>query len=134
MTLTSANICPRIENWHVMDECTLSDHLYIFFILQSSDNEKKKRNKSYVKWSHKKMDETMYNEFFEWVCTGEMELDVNNAATWLNETIAGACDAAMPRVKPHNKNSVYWWSQEIAAARRDCNKSRRIWLKRKIKL
>lgn len=79
------------------------------------------------------MNEAMYSETLEWICTGETKLDTNNAAAWLSNSITEACDASMPRIKPHKNNSIYWWSQEIAIARRECNKKRRQWQKAKKK-
>jgi len=107
--------------------------MYISFSLNKSTSKNNIVKKKYIKWSVKKLDEDIYNEVMEWLCTGELNLNVGSAANWLNSAITDACEAAMPRVKPHHKNSMYWWNDDIAQARRNCNKERRKWQKGKRK-
>ncbi|KAH8303896.1 hypothetical protein KR044_011726, partial [Drosophila immigrans] len=41
--------------------------------------------------------------------------------------VKAACDYSMPRARAHNRHHspVYWWNDEIANARRQCNYARR---------
>ncbi|XP_025267626.1 uncharacterized protein LOC112639047 [Camponotus floridanus] len=133
LTWVSDRLHPRIQNWHIMDECTLSDHVYISFNLNKSTSTNNIVKKKYIKWAVKKLVEDMYNEVMEWLCTGEINLNADNAANWLNDTITDACEAAMPHIKPHHKSSMYWWSDDIALACHTCNRERRKWQKGKRK-
>lgn len=133
LTWASDRLYSKVQDWHVMDECTLSDHMYISFKLNKSTSKNNIVKKKYIKWAIKKLDEDMYNEVMEWLCTGEVNLNKENAANWLSDIITDACEAAMPRAKPHHRNSVYWWSENIAQVRRNCNKERRKWQKSKRK-
>lgn len=141
LTWITANICHKIISWQVLDEVTLSDHLYIFFKLDINDiynenndihNERRKKMK-YTRWCHKKMDTDMFVEALEWQCAEEKEFTVDNAAQWLTETMTQACDSSMLRAKPQRKSSMYWWNNYIAKLRKECNKCRRQWQKSKRK-
>ena len=43
------------------------------------------------------------------------------------QVIVEACEASMPRrLTNYHKKPAYWWNEELAGLRRDCNKRRRI--------
>ena len=43
------------------------------------------------------------------------------------QVIVEACEASMPRRPANNyRKPAYWWNEELAGLRRDCNKRRRI--------
>ncbi|KAL0121307.1 hypothetical protein PUN28_008759 [Cardiocondyla obscurior] len=44
---------------------------------------------------------------------------------WVTETVTRACDMSMPRVKHRFRRSAYWWSDQIAALRRDAIRTSR---------
>lgn len=59
-------------------------------------------------------------------------LTVKSDASWLTETITEACDLTMTRVwRVSRSRSVYWWSEKIAALRRDCIRHRRAFFRRR---
>ena len=48
------------------------------------------------------------------------------AAEILMRTIADACDASMPRrPSTYHRKPAYWWNEELAGLRNECNKRRR---------
>ncbi|XP_071582575.1 uncharacterized protein [Temnothorax nylanderi] len=59
--------------------------------------------------------------------------DVDEAAAWIGEAMTRACDAAMPRSRPHPRRHAYWWTEEIAEFRRSSVHARRIWLRERRK-
>lgn len=132
LTWADARLSSKIIDWQVLEEYTASDYMYIYFAIESNKytNNRIKKEK-YTRWAHKEMDIAMYNETLEWLCTDESKLNKDNAALWATNTISDACNASMPKVKPYNKKSMYWWSSDIAKLRKDCNKIRRKWQKAK---
>lgn len=64
LTWANAKLSPRIMDWQILKEYTASDHLYIYFVLDSSVNSVNNNNSSnnsdrnrkaiYNRWAHKK--------------------------------------------------------------------------------
>lgn len=126
ITWCSSTLRPHVENWIILDEETLSDHVYIRFDINYSKKNYIQKRKKYVRWSHKKLQEDMYREAIEWSCVGPAldtyihNNDTESAAKWAQDVISDACDFSMPRARPYKKNSAYWWNQKIYDLRKEC--------------
>lgn len=68
----------------------------------------------------------------EWACAvGKTELELTstkNRQRWLQRIMRESCDSSAPKHRQGvRRKQVYWWSEEIAASRKDCNRQRRLW-------
>lgn len=63
-------------------------------------------------------------------------LSAEEMAKQICKIATNACNAAAPQVKGYSgdKTQTYWWSEEIAEARRDCIHAMRIWTRCKRRL
>lgn len=62
------------------------------------------------------------------------QLNFDETAQWIKETMREAADLAMKRVRgSQKKKQVYWWSDSIKIARSLCIKKRREWTREKRK-
>ncbi|EFN63385.1 hypothetical protein EAG_00448, partial [Camponotus floridanus] len=119
----------------VMEEESLSDHRYIYFVFERSislvsQNKKKK----YIRWAYKKMDEEKYKEALIWQNINHSWVgDVDKKVEWLQNTLTDACNYSMPVVTSTQRKSTYWWSDVIFNLRKACNIARRKWQKAKRK-
>lgn len=72
----------------------------------------------------------------EWACavglsTNELE-DPEGGGIWLDRMMQNACDASTSRIDRHSpRESMYWWSEEIADLRRVSIQARREWSRTK---
>lgn len=51
----------------------------------------------------------------------------------LVDSVAAACDTALPRRSPHPRGRppVYLWNDIVAAARAECVRRKRLWIRRR---
>lgn len=147
----SENTARRVQNWKVIDEFTGSDHQYITFDLQRSNQRGRSQSGEgcQVKgWNLSKLDRDKMaqailegntllssREHVQQLGLRSLAMGISNAAntlcakTIVEETmkiITKACNVAMPKkvLKP-GKPPVYWWNEDIARLRRVCNQLRR---------
>lgn len=140
ITLGNGRAARMVRTWRVMEgEETLSDHLYVCFgvsdpsmgRLAAAKAEASSRERP-NRWSLKKIDVDCLRaaaKIKAWIKEplGPLE-DVNDGALALREAATEICDAAMPRCKPMpHRPAAYWWSQELAELRTDCNRARRVY-------
>lgn len=132
LTWAEAILSSKIREWRVLDEYTASDHMYIYFVMDSTYRHVNTDHKvKYNRWAYKKMDVELYKETLEWLCADETALSTDNAATWMTNTITEACNISTPKVKPFHKKNMYWWNVEIANRRKECSRARKKWQRAK---
>lgn len=133
LTWASPSAADRIDNWRVMSQETLSDHLYIRMrvdvtrrgVLNSrpagGGDPPPKR------WALRQLDtdRLMAAVLSETWPGAETPLEVEGQVEWLGAMMARACDFAMPRVRPRPRRAAYWWTEEIAELRRTSVNARR---------
>jgi hypothetical protein len=132
ITLASEALAPHAHNWMVMEDYCGSDHQYIQFEIG-----RRQRIDTPVKphrWNLQRLD---VERFMEELTKGRRQIAESSsgmngraaAEAVVASTmglISSACEASMPKRKPrHRKPSAYWWTAEIAAARKTCLASRR---------
>lgn len=118
VTLASASIVPRIQNWHVLDEESYSDHNYIGFTMLQ---QKPDTNNTIVNgWAWRKID---YDKIHQFLDTQQ----VTNDPVKLMLIIKEACDECMPKrqFKHDSRKPKFWWTQEIAELRKTALIARR---------
>ncbi|XP_024869630.1 uncharacterized protein LOC112453243 [Temnothorax curvispinosus] len=89
----------------------------------------------FPRWAHTKMDVDMLQASIHtslWVddlAALADDDDVDGAAEWIGGVMRTACNASMPRSKPHPRKAAYWWTEKIAKLRRSSVRVRRRWLR-----
>lgn len=120
LTLVSSTIGNLCEKWHVMGEEMLSDHRCITFQIVGC-SEKPLPTKT-TGWALKKIN---VNKFKESLVEESNRADSANADT-LQKIVTNACDTSMPKLsRRRGKPPVYWWTETIAAHRKECIRHRR---------
>ena len=123
-TFTSPELMRGIVEWEVLDEETLSDHRYVFVKIAGNKN-RGRQNQTRGGWSLRKLN----NEVFLQRISAAVDVRDQQLAEQATEAamhiIVEACEVSMPR-RPANyhRKPAYWWNEELAGLRRDCNKRR----------
>lgn len=114
---------------------TLSDHRYIEFNVNLERGRPLKpirRIESYPRWNLKKLDVNMLHMALEWACavgrTETEQISLRDRQRWLRRIMRESCDSAAPRHRPGaRRKQAYWWSEKIAASKKDCIRQKRLW-------
>ena len=134
VTFASPRLARRIPDWRVLDnEVSGSDHRYINFSLHREVEvaaPKKQR-----RWATRKLNEDRLTATFlamTWGMDEREEEDDNEDAVQtvkkLTRVVTAACDSAMPRSgPPRGRGPIYWWNDEVAQLRKECNHQRRLY-------
>lgn len=134
LTLASQHVARRISGWQVLEEESLSDHSYIRFHLGGNDarldpQAAGRRNS----WNPRKIDPAKFDDALEEIKLLDVlgrrppAAGVEERAEGVTKQLVQLCDRCMPRRRPtaSNRSPKYWWSEEIAALRKECLKARR---------
>lgn len=104
ITWTSSDLLSHIGDWHVgVDIESLSDYLYVLFLLSSARSRPLSNRPMHRKWNQKKCDWDFFSAVFEWRgCEPDVEdrNDVKSMITWLDQIVEEAYDAATSRIGP----------------------------------
>jgi len=136
ITIGSAGIARKVNDWVVLEEETLSDHRYIWFTIALNEGSvcgTTRKNKDRPSWNTKKLNVDKARESL-------VESRLIRDLGWSKSTesleeifretkriVVDACNASMPkRNAPKCKRQVYWWTSEIAELRKNCIKARRL--------
>lgn len=120
LTLGSEGAARRITGWRVLTaEETLSDHLYITYDIGQNRATQVAKGRG---WKLGRLNKEAFQrslaESFRETVTGTEEA--------LTDAVIRACDTAMPRKGSRKlRKEIYWWTEEIAALRRECIATRR---------
>ncbi|XP_073960590.1 uncharacterized protein [Choristoneura fumiferana] len=136
VTFATPALATRILDWRVLEDVeTLSDHLYIRMrvlaqpLASQPQNLGRNTGTRFPRWVISQFDPAMAEEAAIIEAWGDPPPDtagVEVKAMRFRESLTAVCDAAMPRVRKFpTRQSVYWWSAEIAALRNASNKARR---------
>lgn len=121
ITMVSENA--RLEGWTVINDVeTLSDHRYIAFRLGGDMKDDGRAPTSRLYGWKKVKEEVFRREIRQKLCGGEGTA----TAEELMRAVGEACEAAsFGNGGSRSRPSKYWWTREIAEARRWCTKTRR---------
>ncbi|KMQ93101.1 gag-pol polyprotein [Lasius niger] len=135
ITWISPDLIALVKDWRVLSDVeSLSDHLYISFVVSTSWSRPPQIQLS-RKWNMRKFYTDLFRAALIWQGQIPMVEDRANAAqamTWLDRTMVEACNVAAPRIdlkKP--RRQAYWWQQSVAILRRNCLRTRRFWQRAK---
>ncbi|XP_017476622.1 PREDICTED: uncharacterized protein LOC108366672 [Rhagoletis zephyria] len=121
ITLASEGIAGTIKEWKVLEDYTGSDHQYISFIIDSTnDGLRTKMQCSTRKWNVSKLNRKAL--LSELDAHGSEDSSYKNAMETVEITmkmISSACNKAMPKTGSNrHKRPAYWWTENIAQLRR----------------
>uniref|UniRef100_A0A2S2NQQ6 Reverse transcriptase domain-containing protein n=1 Tax=Schizaphis graminum TaxID=13262 RepID=A0A2S2NQQ6_SCHGA len=127
VTFASRSIWQKISNWRVLDEDSLSLHLYIAFDISPVIDSVPQPPPS--GWNWRKLDREKLSAFLDtrpmagFGTTNTLGLQPES----LDAYLAAACDCSMPRKSYHGgKRPVHWWTEEISDLRKNSFASRRL--------
>lgn len=132
--LTLCSPADAVADWRVNDdEESLSDHLYIEYTI--ADETPPPGQPSNETWKMKKLDkEKLQKEIDERIkeAFSGGEIDAATITNILRE----ACRASSHGIHPElrRRRPTYWWNAEVAACRKLCNRSRRLYVRARAKL
>nr|CAI5854774.1 unnamed protein product [Callosobruchus analis] len=127
LTLATERVSTKISGWMVLEQESLSCHRYIHFKLEVNQAAENWRGVTTGGWSLKNLDQS---KFVIELQRRASEVEVNTAAE-LAAILTTTCDATMPKkVNPRQKRAAYWWTQQIADARRECIRAKRASIKK----
>lgn len=124
VTLVSEQV--TVKNWRVDSRETLSDHNYIVYqVAMRNRTSLHRRSEDRPRWSTKTLNPVHFKTVF--ASLSEDKQQQNNVTPEnLTKKLQLACDAAMSRTSTTTtKKPAYWWTNEIANIRANCNKMRR---------
>lgn len=136
VTLASEALARRVTEWKVLEDENASDHRYIEFRLGSpsrSDAHRPHVGASKERgWLIGNVDPDRISAgllLAEWTAENNIaDLGPEEAALELERRVSVVCDFAFKTKPPalQKKRPVPWWNEEIASARRECVRGRRV--------
>lgn len=135
VTFASEGIIPKVNNWRVIDEESLSLHKYILFEIKS----KQKRSALQIctgwqikKFNMEKLKQAMNCEMNE--AQQIQQMTATDGAESYHNMLLRVADKCMPRRNGEYKRPpAYWWSDEISNLRKTCFKSKRAYQRKRRK-
>ncbi|VVC26366.1 Endonuclease/exonuclease/phosphatase [Cinara cedri] len=128
VTVASESLAPRVRNWRVFDEESLSLHRYIYFEIDDGGRRPRLQTMENSGWQIRKLslqkleDAVKSEDGGELVAKTPIAEDIDSFAKVLERIV----DKCMPkRGRQSNRRPVHWWSEELAECRRICNSDRR---------
>lgn len=121
LTCCSRNLLSKVVNWRVLQKESLSDHQYISYDLEKTEEQKTESKRK--GWLVNKLDKTKLKTKLVEECQG----NEGSSADDIIRIVTKACDFSMPKLKtkPNKWRPAYWWTEEISGLRKDCKKARR---------
>jgi len=129
LTWTTSDIFRLLSDWQVLsDAVSMSDHKYIVFRIGDSDPVRAVGNLRFPCWNMKTFDRELFREALDWFCSGGFPGDTAEAfALGVSRVVSAACNISASRLGARAiKRGVYWWSEDLAQARRRCVAARRL--------
>lgn len=126
LSIVSANLALRIENWRVGSDLG-SDHLPVHFTLSLSEEVNKKNPIPQTKYKISNADwDTFKQNVDEHLSTHDDKLtDIVNA-------ISLAAEASIPKIRNRKSQPMnIWWTPKLTELRRNRQKARKRWMKRR---
>lgn len=121
LTLATQAAIANITDWTVMEEETLSLHMYIVFNITTTrgqQREQAKKGWAYSKFDHQKLKDKMHSG------APSPPVDAHSMCKQAVKLLTEACDACMPRVTGKSKRRpAFWWNDDIAEQRKKARRS-----------
>lgn len=114
VTISTSNMASKITHWAVLEDESLTEHQYIYFEIERTDNGKRKAyTKPAVDWK-------AFTDTLKITTTG-------TAVTKYDAGVRLISEAYKNSIKHNNKykQDPYWWTDDISEKRKACMKNRR---------
>lgn len=122
ITLCTNRISHELDNWHVSDEESLSDHRYIFFEhLNVTSQTLSFRNPRSTDWDL--YSDLLATKFHGYSPTIETPNDLDDAVDITTSYIIEAYEEACPLRSIKTTRGTPWWNSELAKLRKQCRRS-----------
>lgn len=125
--MASPNIARRINNWHVIEEESHSDHFYIEYKVEGAKTQKPLREcaRRNLRSIDPKTLEKAIDKYITEMNTNALS---NDSAETLDIALREILDEVAPkRPVTTKRKSVHWWNPQIQQLRKECNHLRRIY-------
>ncbi|XP_041451717.1 uncharacterized protein LOC121405176 [Drosophila obscura] len=124
LTFASSSLSPR-TTWKVSDIYTGSDHSALIYEVKDVAARNSVLGKQ-IRYKVETLEPDMVRAMFEHY---ETSGTASERASQLAMQTLAACDASMLRKRPSpgNRSPTYWWTADIASARRECHHKRRLY-------
>lgn len=120
ITITTANISDCVRGWNVLEQASLSDHKYIQFKLEVSNEQNNYRNPRKTDWA-------CYAEQLT-AMTGSLAgrihsiIDLEHVASSLNEAMIDSFNENCPLQIRKSGTSISWWTADLDRQRKQVRK------------
>lgn len=137
LTWYSPDVGARISSWRIRTDMeSLSDYPYISMELDAREDGAQSHGHQPPRWNWRSCNVDKFRVAISWEfqqLLGE-DCSVEERAKKIRAAIQRACDVGAERVKPGlHREQVYWWSDVIAEARKQCIQRRRVWTRANMK-
>lgn len=114
LTWASIKISTHITSWEVLEEESFSDHRYISFNVETQSSPQAPQ----TRWDWRRFNEGKFQEYLT------KNTPINFSAESMGQYLSAITSHCVPKTNI-SKPPVYWWTKEIAEARKLCNKTKR---------
>lgn len=111
------------------DTESLSDHLYISFLVKTDRNCPPPNKTRMRRWNLRKFNNDLFTATLIWQCKELVigdQVSLSQVIKKLDKLMEKACDVVAPRIGPIKpRRQAYWWSGNVATLRYECIQARR---------
>lgn len=130
VTFVSPSVLSRMVSWQVLEDYNSSDHQYILFEIGVQGGTNTQMRNTVKRWNIKKIDMERFGEALQEMReisgTPTDREGIERLVEETTEAVNEVCRRSMPMSGGRNRHApVYWWNEEIARLRRECNRLRR---------
>lgn len=125
LTIVTEDVKRNISTWEVIESETLSDHNYIVTEINSKRTRRHRpRATKITGWSMRNVDSNQLKQETHAIA----ENDDTTTADGLSQALTTLCNRLLrKKANRERRRPAYWWSEEIAQLRRECNRARRVY-------
>lgn len=136
LTWVSPDLLSLVQEWCVRGDLeSLSDHLYISFVVSCERPEPPPNRRTCRRWNAREFDVDLFHAVLNWRGQGppvEDHQSVQQMVDLLDRVMEEACNVASPRIGPRRpRRQAYWWQDSVAFLRQGCSLARRLWQRAK---
>lgn len=125
VTLTTRTMYERVVGWHVSDEVSFSDHMYIRFMIKGKAlSAEPTRNVRKTDWDHFEGEVGKRIAGFSREKITNVEL-IDNRIDGLAKVLRDSFNTACPIRYGKRRQNASWWNPELASAKKDLQRKRK---------
>lgn len=124
VTLTSEKLSGKIDNWKVLEEESLSDHMLIYYELVDIAPKKAEKNVQKNQGWRITKTENFVKHFADGMAARNKSCRQITAEDLVSECTT-ACNKSFAKKRSSSRQPAYWWNHDIAKLRTLCLKQKR---------